>query len=372
MWKTKLRKDDIEQVDKLKELRSRIDAIDEQMLNLLNARANLALDVAKVKKEHNLDFYNPKREREIIETLQKMNKGPFPNCALRVIFKEIFCASLALEQPRTVAYLGPQATYTHQAALKYFSSSCKFLPTKSIREVFEKVDADVASFGVVPIENSNEGAINYTLDMFMDFNLKVYAELLLSICHNLLSKVRDKSEITKVYSHPQALAQCRDWLERNMLGVPIYDSASTAQAASMAAEEFGSAAIGSELAGKMYDLNFIERNIENIKDNVTRFLIISKESQDRSGHDKTLMMFSVKDEPGALYEILTPFKKQKINMTKIESRPTKRKAWDYVFFADVEGHIEDKKVKKALDAIKKRSVLLKILGSYPQVDQIEK
>ncbi|MBF0345916.1 MAG: prephenate dehydratase [Nitrospirae bacterium] len=369
---TKLRKDDIEQVDNLKELRSRIDGIDEQVLNLLNERAKIAIDIAKVKKEHNLDFYNPKREKEVIETLQKMNKGPFPNCALKVIFKEIFCASLSLEQPRTVAYLGPQATYTHQAALRYFSSSCKFLPTKSIREVFEKVDSDVASFGVVPIENSNEGAVNYTLDMFVDFNLKVYAEILLSICHNLLSKARDKSEIKKIYSHPQALAQCRDWLERNMLGVPIYDSASTAQAASMAAEAEDAAAIGSELAGKMYDLNFVERNIENIKDNVTRFLIISKESQGKSGHDKTLIMFTVKDEPGALYEILTPFKKQKINMTKIESRPTKKKAWDYVFFSDVEGHVDDKKVKKALDAVKKRSLLFKILGSYPQVDQIEK
>ncbi len=369
---TKLRKDDIEQVDNLKELRSRIDGIDEQVLNLLNERAKIAIDIAKVKKEHNLDFYNPKREKEVIETLQKMNKGPFPNCALKVIFKEIFCASLSLEQPRTVAYLGPQATYTHQAALRYFSSSCKFLPTKSIREVFEKVDSDVASFGVVPIENSNEGAVNYTLDMFVDFNLKVYAEILLSICHNLLSKARDKSEIKKIYSHPQALAQCRDWLERNMLGVPIYDSASTAQAASMAAEAEDAAAIGSELAGKMYDLNFVERNIENIKDNVTRFLIISKESQGKSGHDKTLIMFTVKDEPGALYEILTPFKKQKINMTKIESRPTKKKAWDYVFFSDVEGHVDDKKVKKALDAVKKRSLLFIFLGSYPQVDQIEK
>jgi chorismate mutase/prephenate dehydratase len=271
-----------------------------------------------------------------------------------------------------VAYLGPQATYTHQAALRYFSSSCKFMPVHSIREVFVAVDSDNAAFGVVPIENSTEGAVNYTLDMFMDFNLKVYAEILLAIEHNLLSKARSKEDITKLYSHPQPLAQCREWLERNMLGIPMIETLSTSLAASMAAEEEGAAAIGSELAGKLYELNFIERNIENIKDNVTRFLIISKKSPDRSGNDKTLIMFAVSDEPGALHEILKPFKKQKINLTRIESRPSKKKAWEYIFFADLVGHIDDRRIRKALDQVRKNSVLFKILGSYPHVERIER
>ncbi|MBF0566285.1 MAG: prephenate dehydratase [Nitrospirae bacterium] len=359
-------------MDALKDLRDRIDSIDENVLRLLNQRANIAVEIAKVKKEQNLDYYSPKREQEIMDNLQRLNKGPFPNYALRIIFKEIFCASLSLEQPVSVAYLGPPATYTHQAALKYFSSSCKFMSVHSIREVFVAVDSEKAAFGVVPIENSTEGAVNYTLDMFIDFNLKVYAEILLAIEHNLLSRASCKEEITKVYSHPQPLAQCREWLERNMLGIPMVEALSTSLAAKLATEEEGAAAIGSELAGKLYELNFIERNIESIKDNVTRFLIISKKSPDRSGDDKTLIMFTVKDEPGALHEILKPFKRQKINLTRIESRPSKKKAWEYIFFADIEGHIEDRRVNKALSQVKKNSVLFKILGSYPHVENIER
>ncbi|MEO5358143.1 MAG: prephenate dehydratase [Nitrospirae bacterium YQR-1] len=356
----------------LKPLREKIDVIDERILELLNERAQIALEIAEIKKSHKLDFYNPKREQEILERLIKANKGIFPNDTLKIIFKEVFCATLSLEKPLTVAYFGPQATYTHLATMRYFSSSCSYLPTNSIKEVFEFVDTGKAVFGVVPIENSNEGAINYTLDMFIDYDLSVYAEILLAIHHHLLSTCNNRAEIKRIYSFPQATVQCRKWLEANMLGVPIFEAASTAQAASVAAEEEGAAAISSDLAAKIYNLNFIERNIENVKDNVTRFLVISKESQERSGHDKTLIMFSAKDQPGSLYDILTPFKKQKINLTRIESRPSKRRAWEYIFFAEFEGHIEDKKVKKTLVAVNKRSTFLKILGSYPQVDTIEK
>ncbi|QWR77692.1 prephenate dehydratase [Candidatus Magnetomonas plexicatena] len=353
-------------------LREKIDVIDERILELLNDRAQIALEIAEIKKSHKLDFYNPKREQEILERLVKTNKGIFPNDTLKIIFKEVFCATLSLEKPLTVAYFGPQATYTHMATMRYFSSSCSYMPTGSIREVFEHVATGKAVFGVVPIENSNEGAINYTLDMFIDYDLSVYAEILMYVHHHLLSKCNERSEIKKIYSFPLVTAQCRKWLEANMLGVPIFEATSTAQAADTASGEEGAAAISSDLAAKIYNLNFIERNIENIKDNVTRFLVISKESQERTGHDKSLIMFSAKDQPGSLYEILTPFKKQNINLTMIESRPSKRKAWEYIFFAEFEGHIDDKKVKKALDAVKKRSTFLKILGSYPQVDTIEK
>ncbi|MBF0488179.1 MAG: prephenate dehydratase [Nitrospirae bacterium] len=354
--------------------RVKLDEIDEQIISLLNKRVEAVTEIATatdVGEDTRSALFNPSKEMELIERLQKLNTGSFPNDAIKTIFKEIFCATLSLEHPVTVAYLGPQATYTHQAALKYFSSTCKYISADSIREVFEVVESGKSSFGVVPIENSNEGAVNYTLDMFVDYNLKVYAEILLSINHHLLSKSTD-GEIKKIYSHPQVIAQCRKWLERNMLGVPIFEAGSTSQAAAIAAEEKGVAAIGSELAAKIYDLNIIEKGIANVKDNVTRFLVISKEAQGSTGNDMTLIMFTAKDQPGSLYEILTPFKKQKINLTRIESRPSKKKAWDYIFFADMEGHIEDKKVKKALDEVRKHSVYLKILGSYPHTETIER
>ncbi|KJR41825.1 Bifunctional P-protein, chorismate mutase/prephenate dehydratase [Candidatus Magnetoovum chiemensis] len=359
----------MKQIEDMKKLRDEIDKIDEEILRLLNDRSEIALEIGEIKKIHNLEYYNPQREKEIIERLQKLNKGRFPNNTLKIIFKEIFCASLTLEQPVCVAYLGPQATFTHLAAIRYFSSSCKFLSSSSIREVFETVEANKANFGVVPIENSTEGIVTYTIDMFIDFNLKISGEVLLEIEHHLLSKEKEQADIKKIYSHPQPTAQCRLWLEKNMLGIPIYETPSTSQAANLAANEPNSAAIGSELAAKQYDLNIIERNIESYKDNITRFLVISKEEQERTGKDKTSIMFNVKDEPGTLHEILTPFKKANINLTKIESRPSKKKAWDYVFFADIEGHIEDKKVKKALEGIAKRCTYLKILGSYHSIEK---
>ncbi len=349
----------------LEELRGEIDAIDEEILKLLNERAKLVLNIAHIKRNDKVKFYSPERERQILERLTALNKGPFPNDALKTIYREILSASLSLEEPLKVACLGPLATFTHLAALRHFGSSAEFVPVDSIKSVFEAVEAGKAEFGVVPIENSNEGVVSYTLDMFMDYDLKVSAEVMLEITHNLLSKSRDKSKIKKIYSHPQATAQCRRWLEANMYGIPIFESTSTAKAAELAAKEDAAGAIASELAAKIYDLNFVERHIEDFKDNYTRFLVISKESPPKTGRDKTSIMFSIKDRPGALYDILMPFKKAKINLTKIESRPSKRKAWEYIFFVDMEGHIEDKKVRKAIEDIKEGCLYLKILGSYP-------
>lgn len=349
----------------LEKLRKEIDQIDNEILKLLNKRAEVVIEIAHIKRDEKANFYSPEREREIIEHLTSINKGPFPNDTLKVLYREILSASLSLEEPLRVACLGPLATFTHLAALRHFGSSASFMPVESIRDVFDVVEAGKAGSGVVPVENSNEGVVSYTLDMFMDYDLKVSAEVMLEISHNLLSKSGDKARIKKIYSNPQAAAQCRRWLELNLPGVPILESTSTAKAAELASVDDEAAAIASELAAKIYDLRFVEKNIEDIKHNYTRFLVISKEFPPKTGRDKTSIMFSIKDRPGALYDILSPFKRAKINLTKIESRPSKRKAWEYIFFVDMEGHIDDRKVRKAIDTMKENCLYVKILGSYP-------
>jgi chorismate mutase/prephenate dehydratase len=349
----------------LEKLRKEIDEVDNKIVDLLNKRAEVVIDIAHIKRNEKAKFYSPEREREILERLITLNKGSFPNDTLKVIYREILSASLSLEEPMRVACLGPLATYTHLAALRHFGSSASFLPVESIKGVFDAVDSGKAEFGIVPIENSNEGVVSYTLDLFMDYDLKVSAEVMLEISHNLLSKSGDKTKIKKVYSNPQATAQCRRWIESNLPGIPIFESASTAKAAEIASQDHEAAAIASELAAKVYDLHFVEKNIGDSKHNFTRFLVISKEYPQKTGRDKTSIMFSIKDKPGALHDILSPFKKARINLTKIESRPSKRKAWEYIFFVDMEGHIDDRRVRKAIDNIKDSCLYVKILGSYP-------
>jgi len=352
-------------MSELKNLRGEIDAIDEEILNLLNRRARIVIEVAGIKRKENTRFYSPEREKEILQRLISINKGPFPNSAIKPLFREILSASLSLEQPLKVAYFGPVATFTHLAAMRYFGSSAVLIPAEGIKDVFESVYSGQTEYGVVPVENSNEGVVSYTLDMFMDYDLKISGEVLLKISHNLLSRSGDKTKIKKIYSHPQPTAQCRKWLERNVPGIPILESTSTARAAEMASKEEDAAAIASEVAAKIYDLHFVERHIEDYKDNFTRFFVISLEPSKRTGRDKTSIMFSTKDRPGALFTILEPFKQAKINLTKIESRPSKRKAWEYIFFVDMGGHMDDKKVKKAIEEVKEGCLYLKILGSYP-------
>ncbi len=353
-------------MEELRKFRNNIDKIDDEMLTLLNKRAAYVIEVGRIKRARKSTFYKPDRERQILERLAKYNRGPFPNDALKAIYREILAASLALEEPLKVSCLGPLGTFTHLAALRHFGSSASFVPEDSIKKVFENVETNKAEYGVVPIENSNEGVVSHTLDMFMDSDLQVVAEIILEVSHNLLSRQSRRSKIKKIYSHPQGLAQCRGWLESNMPGVPVAESTSTAKAAELAAKDPNSAAIASEIAARMYDLNILERNIQDSRRNITRFLVISKEFPHRTGNDKTSIMFSIKHKPGSLYEVLLPFKRAKINLTKIESRPSKRKAWEYIFFVDMEGHIEDKRVKKAVDALTENCLYLKILGSYPQ------
>ncbi len=356
----------------LGKFRDEIDKIDAEILKLLNKRANLAIEIARVKRKANLRFHSPEREKAVLERITALNKGPFPNDALKAMFREIISASLSLEEPLKVAYFGPEGTFTHLAALRHFGSSAHYIPVASIKTVFDAVEGGKADYGLVPVENSNEGVVSYTLDMFMDYDLKISAEEALEISHNLLSRSGDKSKVKKIYSHPQPVAQCRIWLEANMQGIPIMEATSTAKAARLASKDDNAAAIASELAARLYDLKFIERNIEDNKYNFTRFLVITKNYPSKSGADKTSIMFSLKDKPGALFEVLLPFKRAKINLTKIESRPSKRRAWEYIFFADMMGHIDDKKVRKAVEEVKEHCFYLKHLGSYPIGDKVER
>jgi len=352
----------------LNDLRKKIDEIDLRILELLNKRAKIAIDIGKAKQNRNLGIHSPEREREVLQRLMGKNPGPFPNNVLRLLYEEILSASLSLQQPLKVAYLGPSATFTHLAASRKFGSSAEYLPESTIREVFEAVTRGKAQYGVVPVENSNEGVVNYTLDMFIDSDLQIAFEIMLQISHNLLSKSGKREDIRKIYSHPQARAQCREWLDRNFPGVPIFEELSTAAAAKRVSKDTAAAAVASELAASVYDLLFVEKGIEDYKNNFTRFLIIAKESLPRTGRDKTSVILSIKDKAGALYSILKPFAKHKINLTKIESRPSKRRAWEYIFFIDMEGHIEDKGVKKAIRDLTEECLFLKVLGSYPSAE----
>ena len=348
----------------LEDYRKKIDEVDDQILKLINSRVKIALEIGKVKDKESRDYHAPDREREVLERLESRNQGPLPARSISAIYREIMSASLALQHPLCVAYLGPEATFTHLAALKKFGSSFNYLPAKSIGDVFIEVEKGRADYGVVPIENSMEGVITHTLDMFIDSELKIWAEVSLQITHNLLSNVA-LGDMGVVYSHPQAFAQCRLWLEGNLPGVALKEVGSTAEAANLASSEKDSAAIASDVASQLYGLKIVARDIEDGGPNLTRFLVISKSSPERTGQDKTSIMFSIKDRVGALYDMLQPFKKHDINLTKVESRPSRRKAWDYFFFVDMEGHQEDANVGRALKELEKECIYVKILGAYP-------
>jgi len=352
----------------LKKLRNKIDKLDKEIVYLLNERAKVVLQVGKTKQDRQLKVHSPEREKAILKKLTDMNPGPFPDDALKIVYEEIISASLALQQPLKVAYLGPAATFTHLAARRKFGSSSEYIPESTIKEVFESVLREQVQYGVIPIENSTEGVINYTLDMFIDFDLKIAFEVMLPISHNLLSKSGLKKNIKKIYTHPQPRAQCRAWLDRNFPAVPIMEELSTAAAARRAARDPSSAAVASELAASVYNLKFVEKCIEDNKANYTRFLVIAKESPGKTGKDKTSIMLSLKDKSGALYLMLRPFARHKINLTKIESRPSRRKAWEYLFFVDMAGHQEDREVKKAIKDVTKECLFLKVLGSYPSAE----
>jgi chorismate mutase / prephenate dehydratase len=350
----------------LPKLRQEIDAVDDRILELLNQRAKLVMQVGALKSENRSDFHVPSREREIYERLTTKNPGPFPSDAVRGVFREIISASLALESPMKVAFLGPKATFSHLAAMQQFGLSAELLPERSIPAVFEAVEKGEAYYGVVPVENTTEGMISHTLDMFMESELKINAEVLLEVSHFLLSRTGRFEDIKKVYSHPQPLAQCRKWLAENLPNVPLVDVASTTLAAQIVTEDYTAAAIASEYAASIYNLKVVKSRIEDQVNNFTRFLVIGKKLADKSGDDKTSLMFSVRDEAGILHRMLEPFAKRGINLSKIESRPLKRKAWEYIFFLDLTGHISDPGVAEAVQELSGCCQFVKVLGSYPR------
>lgn len=354
----------------LKALRKAVDSIDSRILKLLNERAKVTLKIGGIKSKSRESIYVPNRESEVYSRLAKNNKGPISNESMQAIYREIMSSALSLEKPLTIAYLGPEFTFTHLASMKKFGSSVDYSSCNTITSVFDEVEKGRADYGVVPIENSVEGAVNHTLDMFIDSGLKICSEIYLEVSHSLLSKESNRKKIRKVYSKDQVFGQCRLWLEEHLPNVTLVEVSSTAKAASIASKEKGSACIASNLVASKYHLKVLHNSIEDSAHNVTRFLVIGRTEAKPTKRDKTSTMFSLKDKVGALHDILVPFKHHGINLTKIESRPSKVKAWKYYFFVDMEGHHLDPKVSKALATLKRSTTYLKILGSYPAADII--
>lgn len=349
----------------LSDFRQKIDTLDAKLLDLLNERADLVHEVGLIKKKEGVAVYAPEREEQLLRSLVKKNKGRLPASAVRAIYREIMSASLALEKDLTIAFLGPEATWSHQAARAKFGSSVQYAAQSSISEVFNVVSRGKADYGVVPIENSIEGAVSYTLDQFMDSELKICAQFSLKIENNLAAKIpRDK--IRNIYSHPQVLGQCRQWLRHNLPGADLIETASTTRAAELAAKDPHGAALAGNMAAEVHGLDILEYSVQDSPNNTTRFLVIGNNSCPSTGDDKTSLMFCLHDKAGALFHALAPFKKLKINMSKIESRPSKRKAWDYTFFVDIDGHARDAKVAEAIDELSSHCAIVKILGSYPK------
>nr|HPN73513.1 prephenate dehydratase [Candidatus Omnitrophota bacterium] len=309
--------------------------------------------------------YRPDRESQVYSRVSRENRGPIKDESIKAIYREIMSGCLSLERPFKVAYLGPELTFTHQAALKKFGSSLEYMPCDSISGVFAEVEKGNADYGVVPIENSTEGAVNHTLDMFTDSPLMICSEIYLDIHQNLLAVSRKAGNIKRVYSHPSVFGQCRIWLEKNLPDARLEETASTAKAAEEASKKANSACIASELAAGRYGLEIVARSIQDSSVNITRFLVIGRHTSGVSGEDKTSILFSVPDKPGILHEMLGAFRKRNINLTKIESRPSKKGLWKYYFFVDMEGHSKTPKVREALKEIEKKASFVKILGSYP-------
>lgn len=351
---------------KIDSLREQIDRIDRELIRLLSERATCALAIGPLKEALGLPTFDAGREREIMDALLAENSGPLPDSALRYVFTEIISACRALQCPTRVAYLGPEATFTHMATLEYFGRSSTLLSRDSIVDVFREVESGQVDFAVVPVENSSEGAVGLTLDQLVTSDVKICGEILLPVAHALMSQETDLSEIHAVYSHPQALAQCFGWLAGNLPGRDILQMPSTAAAAQKAAKERGIAAIGNEMLARLYGLEVLSRNIQDRTVNLTRFLILGNAENRMTGHDKTSILFAAKDRPGALLEALTPLADQGINLTRIESRPSKEIPWTYIFFVDMEGHLSEDRVEAALAELEQSVDRLKILGCYPK------
>jgi chorismate mutase/prephenate dehydratase len=351
-------------------IRERIDGIDEQIHALINDRARLAqlVGISKSASGKAVDFYRPEREAEVLRRALERNHGPLRDEEIARLFREIMSACLAQQEPLKVAFLGPEGTFTQAAVLKHFGSSVRALPLPAIDEVFHEVEGGVADFGVVPIENSSEGTVNHTLDMFLSSSLKICGEVELRIHHHLMGRMSTLADVRRVCAHPQALAQCRGWLDEHLPDAQRIAESSNAEGARRARDERGTAAIASRAAAEIYGLTLLADEIEDRPDNTTRFLVIGRKLFSRSGVDRTTLLVSGTgtDDAGALFRLLKPFAEHRVNMTRIESRPSRKRKWDYVFFIDVEGHVSDPLLAKALSSLEKDASLFKILGSYPR------
>lgn len=348
----------------LQEHRQAIDRLDKKIVELLNERTRHVLEIGAIKIKHGEEIYAPHRELAVLERVCKINQGPIANESLRSIYREIMSSALSLEKTMTIAYFGPEATFTHQAAIRKFGSSLNYSPHKSIADVFTEVSKGRADYGVVPVENSTEGFVTHTLDMLVDSELKIVAQIILPIQQCLISK-GPLSRIKKVFSHPQPIAQCRDYIQTRLHHVEMIETSSTTRAAELAAQEPDAAAIASALAAERYGLKILEKDIQDSSNNATRFFVLGRQCSPPTGRDRTSLILSIAHKVGALHKALTVFSKHKLNMTQIDSRPNKRKAWEYFFFLDCDGHYQDRKVSKAIAELQKVCNFVKVLGSYP-------
>ncbi len=349
-------------------VRDQIDAIDAQMLVLLNERARCAQHVGEIKAKYGEfgQIYRPEREAQVLRRIQSLNGGPLPDESVTFFFREVMSACLSLENPLGVAFLGPLGTFSESAAVKHFGHAARLAPQGTIDDVFREVEAGHAQYGVVPVENSTEGAVGRTMDLLFGTSLKICGEVVVRIHQHLMSREPGLAGIRKVYSHAQSLAQCHEWLNRSLPGVPRISVGSNAEAARLASLEPGAAAIAGEAAAARYDLPRIVENIEDEPNNTTRFFVLGRHDAGRTGADKTSLILSASNRPGAMHELLAPLAESGVSMSRLESRPARAALWEYVFYVDLEGHRDDPAVKAALAALAARAAFLKILGSYPQ------
>ncbi len=353
----------------IEDLRQQIDAIDTQLLDLLSNRAKLAQEVGKNKvRTSSAQFFAPERERQIFERLRERNQGPLSDASIQAIYTEIISASRALEAPMRIAYLGPAGTFSHRAALNKFGHSSDLKPTETIADVFHQVERDAADYGIVPVENSTEGVVPYTLDMFSQTRLKVCAEVFVPIDHHLATRAESLKNVKRLYTHPQSFAQSRAWIREHLPKAEVIEVTSNSKSAQMAAVDSEGAAICTDIAAEIYKVPVIAAHIEDSPHNRTRFLVIGQNEPQPSGKDKTSIFFSVRHKAGALLRSMAAFDAHNINLTMIESRPTKQMPWEYVFFIDFQGHIKDEAVAHALKMLEEQSLFVTVLGSYPEAE----
>ncbi len=349
------------------EHRKAIDRLDAHIVRLLNERTKHVLAIGDMKLKAGAEIYAPHRERAVLQRICQSNEGPVTDDQLCAIYREIMSSALALEKTMSIAYLGPEATFTHQAAIRRFGSSLRYVSQKTIADVFTEVSKNRADYGVVPVENTTEGVVTHTLDMFVDSDLKIVSQIVLPIQYCLAGNGRLR-DIRRLHVHPQALAQCRQWVQQHLPKVEIFETSSNARSAELAAKGKVNAAVTGILAAEKYGLSVLEQDIQDNAANATRFLVLGRQCSPPTGDDRTSLLVSVADKAGALYQAIAAFRRHKINMTKIESRPSKRKAWEYFFFIDCDGHVQDRKVVKAIQLLGEYCNFVKVLGSYPNTE----